>query len=164
MTALPNQTGGAASPREPLKGEPPEGQAQAAPAAVPRQQKKSASRWTDSAFWQRWAMRLLTLWAVLSLGMVGLRVATAHIRPELRQETAAGEELVKQRDALSLEVQGLHSAGRIQEWAEAAGMVRFASAAKESAEISGIQAPPVPQDPAPAVKVGVQWQGTPKAP
>ena len=34
MTALPNQTGGAASPREPLKGEPPEGQAQAAPAAA----------------------------------------------------------------------------------------------------------------------------------
>lgn len=131
----------------------PEAVAQARPrtAAAP-------SRWTDERFWRRWSLRLLGAWLLLSLLLVGLRVSTASIRPELRDAVTEQQELIKQRDSLSLEVQTLGSAGRIAAWAEDAGMLRFADSLKRAAEIPGVK--PLAPAPVPGetpVSVQLQW-------
>ena len=108
-------------------------------------------------------MRLLGIWVLLSVALVGLRVSTAGIRPELREAVTAREELVKQRDALSLEVQTLGAASRITQWAEQAGMLRFADSVKRSAEISGVGLPEKKPDTDP-VQMRMQWNAGPQTP
>ncbi|GHF98240.1 hypothetical protein GCM10017783_07820 [Deinococcus piscis] len=137
------------------------------PAPIPAQQisasdalpQRSAarSRWTDEVLWRRWALRLLAVWALLSLALVGLRIMTASIRPELREAQIAQEALVKERDTLSLEVQSLGNASRITAWAEEQGMLRFADSLKRTAKLSGVEAPkPVTPTEQP-LKLGWQW-------
>lgn len=153
MTALPGQHAAA----EERAAAP----AQAAPSRGAQAQVHS--RWTDEARWRRRALRLLGVWVLLSLLLVGLRVATASIRPELRAAQIAQEELVKQRDTLSLEVQSLGSAGRITAWAEEQGMLRFADSLKRSAELSGVTAPE-PSAPPKPVQLNWQWSSPPAQP
>ncbi|WP_261663782.1 hypothetical protein [Deinococcus sp. Marseille-Q6407] len=119
---------------------------------------RAPSRWLDETLWRRWALRLLSLWVLLALLMVGLRVNTASIRPGLRDAMTAKEDLVKQRDALSTEVQSLGSAGRIARWAEEAGMLRFADSLKRSTEIQGVPTPKAPAAPSEApLRLKLQW-------
>lgn len=119
----------------------------------------AGSRWSDTGFWRRWAMRLLGLWVLLNLALVAQRVATADIRPGLLDARETHQQLVEQRDALSLEVQSLGNAGRIRQRAEEAGMLRFADSEKRSAPFAGITPPPVAtaSESTQPLHMSVQW-------
>ncbi|MFC6617397.1 hypothetical protein [Deinococcus radiophilus] len=95
----------------------------------------------SEAYWRGWAIRLLSLWVLLSLLLVGLRVQTSDIRSTLLDTQEASQLLVVERDGLSMEVQTLQSASRITAWAEEQDMLRFADSLKRSAEISGVSLP-----------------------
>lgn len=151
MTALPSQNQGHPTKEASAAGLP----VQVMSAATAPARTAAHPRWTDETLWRRWALRMLGVWVLLSLLLVGLRVATAAIRPELRDAQTAQQELVKQRDMLSLEVQSLSSASRITAWAEEAGMLRFADSLKRSAKLTSVGAP---QEPAPPPPLKLNWQ------
>lgn len=160
MTALPGQGQVAEEGR---RVQSPAAQTMTATQAMMAAQPAARPRWADDVLWRRRALRLLGVWALLSVVLVGLRVSTAAIRPELRDAQTTQAELVKQRDALSLEVQSLGSANRISAWAEEAGMLRFADSLKRSAELSGVEAP-TPPAPPPPLKLRWQWGPGPATP
>ena len=135
--------------RPPAAQPPAPAQAAAVTAPAPTRRERHGVRLGDESFWRPWALRSVALWTVSMLALIGLRVATAEVRPGLREAQTEQVSLVTQRDQLALEVQGLNNVSRVRSWAEEHGMIRFADSEKRSAEVAGVAppAPPVPAKP-----------------
>lgn len=88
--------------------------------------------------WRRRAMLWMAIWVALCGCLVVFRINTARVRPELLEAQQQNSELVKQRDALSLEVQTLRSPLRVHEWAKANGMTHFADSPKRTANFEAL--------------------------
>lgn len=138
--------------------QPAEGLPTRSEAVVMSSARQKAQERHSEAYWRRWAIRLLSLWVLLSLLLVSLRVQTSDIRSTLLDTQEASQLLVVERDGLSMEVQTLQSASRITAWAEEQDMLRFADSLKRSAEISGVSLPQPAQTPPAQLEVRTEWR------
>lgn len=103
---------------------------------------------TSPATWQRRTLRYLAIYLTLVVALVVLREVTQHIRPTLRDAQSQEATLLTQRDDLEIRVQVATTPQKVQAWAEANGMQRFAEARKTTADLSGVPATSAANSPA----------------
>lgn len=107
--------------------------------------------------WQARAIRYVGIYLLLTLTLVGARLWTQDVRPELRAAQAREAALTTERDELELRVQTLSTPQRVREWAFENGMRRFAEVPKTTAALSGVSAPP-PADAQTTLEVSTEWK------
>ena len=111
------------------------------------------------SLWRARALRYAALYVVLAGALLGLRYATQHTYPQLRELRKSVATLQAQRDELELQVQTLTTGPRVLEWASQQGMRPYAQMPKTTADIAPLPAPPAAPTPAPArLEVNVQWK------
>ncbi|GAA5502038.1 hypothetical protein Dxin01_01777 [Deinococcus xinjiangensis] len=113
---------------------------------------------TSPATWQRRTLRYLAIYLVLSLSLVALRYCSQHVRPALRDAQETEAKLLTQRDELEIRVQVATTPQKVQDWAEAHGMQRFAEAHKTVRDLGNQAPPPAPTPVSSAVEVKTQWK------
>lgn len=118
------------------------------------------SRLADASFqtWQRRALRYLALFTLLVLVLVGMRMATYSVRPQLRDLQKLEADLLAQKDQLEIEVQVATTPQRIARWAESNGMTPFAVMPKQAQPKLSTHSAQPPVLPQPAVKLSTDWQ------
>lgn len=108
--------------------------------------------------WRARAVRYLLIYVALVVALVSVRASTSDVRPALREAQGREQALVTQRDNLILQLEALETPQRIFEWARGNGMVLYAAAPKDTAEIAGIPEAPTPTAPVRTVEVTTQWK------
>lgn len=107
--------------------------------------------------WQARAIRYVVIYLLLALALVGARLWTQDVRPDLRAAQAREAALTTERDELELRVQALSTPQRVREWALSNGMRRYAEMPKTRAALSGVAAPP-PADAQTTLEVKTAWK------
>lgn len=116
---------------------------------------------TTTATWQRRTVRYLTIYLLLTLALVTARYFTQNIRPALREAQIQEQALQSQRDELEIRVQAASTPQKVQEWASANGMQRFAEKAGSATKRDfGTPLPDPLKLPSSseALKVNTQWK------
>lgn len=121
----------------------------------------TALRWafdTTPVTWQRRTLRYLAIYLALAVLLVGARYLTQDVRPDLRAAQQREEDLVKARDTLAVRVQAATTPQKVQAWALANGMQRFAESRKTRQSLGPVPAP-LPTLPGfSTLEVKTQWK------
>lgn len=109
------------------------------------------------AVWRARAMRYTSLYVLLAAALLGLRYATRHTYPNLRELRASVQSLQTQRDQLELEVQTLTTGPRVLDWATSHDMLPYAQASKTVGDIAPLPAPAALPPEVGSFEVKVRW-------
>lgn len=112
---------------------------------------------TSPATWQRRTLRYLAIYLLLALALVFTRYLTQHIRPALRDAQMQEATLQTERDELEIRVQVASTPQKVQEWAVANGMQRFAEANKTTRDLGNAAVPAKPAHQS-TLEVKTQWK------
>jgi hypothetical protein len=121
----------------------------------------TALRWafdTTPVTWQRRTLRYLAIYLALALLLVGARYLSQDVRPDLRAAQLREEELIKERDDLTVRVQAATTPQKVQSWALDNGMQRFAESRKAVRDLGAAAAVPPLADSTPVLEVKTQWK------
>lgn len=121
----------------------------------------TALRWTfdtTPVTWQRRTLRYLAIYLALALLLVGARYLSQDVRPDLRAAQLREEDLIRQRDDLTVRVQAATTPQKVQTWALENGMQRFAESRKAVHDLGTPAAALPPADLAPILEVKTQWK------
>ena len=110
------------------------------------------------ALWRARALRYTSLYVLLAAALLGLRYATRHTYPQLRELRASVLSLQTQRDQLEIEVQTLTTGPRLLAWATSHDMLPYAQASKTSAEIAPLPALPTMPPEDSRFEVKIKWK------